>query len=109
MPSGRRTDTPTPLRTSVTVVIAAPPPRARAVNPQPDRRAGAHQGHDRRDPRAQPGVGGRAVRDARTRLPQARDLALGEMHAVREPHVVAEPADVLEVLDRPHPEPLEAE
>ena len=34
---------------------------------------------------------------------------VGEVHAVREPDVVAEPAELLEVLDRPHAEPLEAE
>ena len=40
---------------------------------------------------------------------EARDLALVEVHAVREPHVVAQPAEPLEVLDRAHAEALEAE
>ena len=43
------------------------------------------------------------------RLAEARDLALVEVHAVREPDVVAEPAELLEVLDRPHAEELQAE
>ena len=43
------------------------------------------------------------------RLAEARDLALGQVHAVREPDVVAEPAELLEVLDRPHAEQLQAE
>ena len=38
------------------------------------------------------------------RLAEARDLAVGEVHAVREPDVVAEPPELLEVLDRPHAE-----
>ena len=49
------------------------------------------------------------MRDAGPRLAEARDLAVGQVHAVREPDVVAEPAEVLEVLDRPHAEALEAE
>ena len=65
----------------------------RAVDAEPDRRARPQQRHHRRDPGAQPRVGGRAVGDARARLPEARDLVLVEVHAVREPDVVAEPAD----------------
>ena len=49
------------------------------------------------------------MRDARARLAEARDLALVEVHAVREPDVVAEPAELLEVLDRAHAEALQAE
>ena len=49
------------------------------------------------------------MRDAGPRLAEPRDLAVGEVHAVREPDVVAEPAELLEVLDRPHAELLEAE
>ena len=49
------------------------------------------------------------MRDAGARLAEPRDLGVGEVHAVREPDVVAEPAELLEVLDRPHAEQLQAE
>ena len=49
------------------------------------------------------------MRDAGAGLAEARDLALVEVHAVREPDVVAEPAELLEVLDRAHAEALAAE
>ena len=41
--------------------------------------------------------------------PKRATSRVGEMHAVREPDVVAEPAELLQVLDRPHAEELEAE
>ena len=125
--SARRAACPAPAPRRA--VIAAGPPRSRATSsawrssppsspasldaapstPRPDRRARAHQRHDRRDPRAQPRVRRRAVRDAGPGLAEPRDLALGQVHAVREPDVVAEPPELLEVLDRPHAELLEAE
>ena len=49
------------------------------------------------------------MRDAGPGLAEPRDLAVGEVHAVREPDVVAEPPELLQVLDRPHAELLEAE
>ena len=42
-------------------------------------------------------------------LAEAAHLALVEVDAVGEPDVVAEPAELLEVLDRAHAEQLEAE
>ena len=80
-----------------------------AVDAEPDRRAGRGERGHRRDAGAEPGVGGRAVRDAGAGLAEAADLALVEVDAVGEPDVVAQPADLLEVLDRPHAEQLEAE
>ena len=50
------------------------------------------------------------MRDARCRVAPKRAISrVVEVHAVREPDVVAEPAELLEVLDRPHAEQLEAE
>jgi hypothetical protein len=49
------------------------------------------------------------VRDARSRRAEARHLARVEVHAMREPHVVAEPAELLQVLDGAHAEALQAE
>ena len=42
----------------------------------------------------------RAVRDARAGSAEALDVLVGEMHAVRAPDVVGEPAQPVEVLDR---------
>ena len=80
-----------------------------AVDPESDRRAGGQERGHVRDPGAEPAVGGRAVRDAGAGRAHARRLGLVEMDAVGEPHVVAEPADAVEVLQRPHAELLEAE
>ena len=41
--------------------------------------------------------------------PIRADLGAVEVHAVGEPHVVAQPAEVVEVLQRAHAEALEAE
>jgi hypothetical protein len=41
------------------------------------------------------------MRDARAGLREARDVAVVEMDAVRAPDVAVEPAELLEVLDRP--------
>ena len=49
------------------------------------------------------------MRDAGARRAHPADLALVEMHAVREPDVVAQPAEVVEQLERAHAEALEAE
>ena len=80
-----------------------------AVDPEPDRRAAADQRRDGSDPRAEPRVGARAVRDARARLAEAAHLRVVQVHAVREPDVVAEPAEPLQVLDRAAAEQLDAE
>ena len=80
-----------------------------AVDAEADRRAGRRERRHRRDAGAEARVRGRAVRDAGAGLAEPAHLALVEVHAVGEPDVVAEPADLLEVLDRPHAEQLEAE
>ena len=49
------------------------------------------------------------MRDAGAGRAHPPRLAVVEVHAVREPDVVAEPAEVVEVLERPHAEALEAE
>ena len=74
--------------------------RGGAVDAEPDPRAGVEQGAHRRDARAETQVRGRAVRDTRARRREPRDLAVGEVDAVGAPHVVREPAEPLEVLDR---------
>ena len=48
--------------------------RRRAVDPEPDAGSGVDQLPDGRDAGAEPEVRRRAVRDARPRLPEARDL-----------------------------------
>ena len=83
--------------------------RGGAVDAEPDGRARGEQRRDGRDARAQPAVGGRAVRDAGAGRAHPLRLAAVEVHAVREPDVVAEPAQAVEVLERPLPEALEAE
>ena len=60
-------------------------------------------------PGAEPPVRGRAVRDARAGVAHPLRLAGVEVDAVREPDVVAEPAELLDVLERPHAEALHAE
>ena len=49
------------------------------------------------------------MRHAGARRAEARDLVRAQMDAVREPDVVAQPAEVLEVLHGAHAEALEAE
>ena len=80
-----------------------------AVDPEADRRARRRERRHRRDAGAEPRVRGRAVRHAGAGLAEPPHLALVQVHAVGEPDVVAEPADLLEVLDRAHAEQLEAE
>ena len=65
----------------------------RAVDAEPDRGAGVHQVLHPRDARAQPGVRRRAVRDAGAGGAEPGDRAVGEVDAVRQPDVVAEPAE----------------
>ncbi len=77
--------------------------RGRAVDAEPDANARVEQLAHRRDPRAEPQVRGRTVRDARACLAEARDVPLVEVDAVRAPDVAVEPAELLEVLDRPAP------
>ena len=60
------------------------------------------------DARGEARVRRRAVRDARAGGGISLDRGLVEVHAVRHPHVAAEPADRLEVLRGRHAEPLEA-
>ena len=81
----------------------------RAVDAEAHGRAGGGERGHRRDAGAETGVRARAVGDAGAGLAELRDLALVEVDAVGEPDVVAEPADLLEVLDRPDAEQLEAE
>ena len=78
-----------------------------AVDPEADGRAGAREVDHGRDARAQARVGARAVRHAGARRAEARDLLGAQVHAVREPHVVAQPAEVLEVLHGAHAEALD--
>ena len=80
-----------------------------AVDAQADRRAFAHQRGDGGDAGAEPGVGAGAVRDPGAGLAEAAHLGVVEVHAVREPHVVAQPAELFEVLDRAAAEQLQAE
>ena len=75
--------------------------RGGAVDAEPDGRARGEQRRDGRDARAQPAVGGRAVRDAGAGRAHPLRLAAVEVDAVREPDVVAEPAQAVEVLERP--------
>ena len=49
------------------------------------------------------------MRDAGAGRAHPLRLRAVQVHAVREPDVVAEPAERLDVLDRPHAEALEAE
>ena len=78
----------------------APLVRRGAVHAQPDANAGIDERSYRRDAGTQAQVRGRAVRDARTRFREASDLAVGEVDAMRAPHVVGEPAETFEVLHR---------
>src|SRR5690606_5981332 len=72
----------------------------RAVHAQARRDPGGEQLGGAADARAQPGVGGGAVRDAGAGVGDARDGGVGEVHRVREPHVLAQPAELLGVLHR---------
>ena len=76
----------------------APLVRGRAVDAQADARAGVEQGPHRGDAGAEAQVRRRAVGDARPGLREARHLPVGEVHAVRAPDVVREPAEPFEVL-----------
>src|SRR5262249_17961055 len=77
-----------------------------AVNTEADSGTALDQAGNRCDPRAQPCIRVGAVGDPGSGGPEAADLGIVEMHAVGEPHVVAEPAELVEVLDRAHAEPL---
>jgi hypothetical protein len=81
----------------------------RAVHPEADRRARVQQGPDRRDAGTQPPVRGGAVGHAGPGGREPPDRLVGQVHAVGQPHVRAEPAQVLGVLRRGPPVGLPAE
>jgi hypothetical protein len=78
----------------------APLVRRGAVDAEPDADSRVEQRPHGSDAGAEAQIRGGAVRDARARLGKACDLRLREVDAVRAPHVVAEPAEPVEVLDR---------
>jgi hypothetical protein len=81
----------------------------RAVDPEADRDAGVEQLPGRRGARAEAAVGGRAVGDAGRGRREAINRLGTEVNAVRHPHVLPEPAELLDVLRRGAAEPLAAE
>ena len=83
--------------------------RGGAVDAEADRRARREQLRHGRDAGPEPPVRGRAVRDAGAGVAHPLRLARVEVDAVREPDVLAEPAELLDVLERAHAEALEAE
>ena len=82
--------------------------RGRAVDAQPDRNRSVEERPHRGDARAEPQVRARAVRHTGRGLAEAPHVAVGEMNAVRAPDIAVEPAEPLEVLDRPAVVQLEA-
>ena len=89
---------------------ASSPPSCDAAPSAPSpTHPGAHQVGHRRDAGAQPGVGARAVRHAGAGGREAVDLVAGEVDADGQPDVGADPAEAVEVLDRPHAVALQAE
>src|SRR5829696_953576 len=74
--------------------------RGRAVDAESHPNARVEQAAHRRNTGSEPQVRGGAVRDARARFREPRDVAVVEVDAVRAPDVSVEPAELLEVLDR---------
>ena len=83
-----------------------PPRSTRRRRRRGRRHAGADQPGDRCDAGAEPRVGARAVGDAGSGRAEAGDLGVVQVHAVGQPHVVAEPAELVEVVDGAHAEVL---
>ena len=80
---------------------------AEPSTPRPDLHAGRHVFLDRRDARAEPHVGAGAVRRAAAGRGEFPDLVVVDMDGVREPDVLAQPAQRLHPVDRPQLEALE--
>src|SRR5919197_3741339 len=72
--------------------------RGRAVDAEADAHARVAQGPHPGEARSQPEVRGRAVGDPRAGCDEGGDVVVVEVHAVRAPHVLGEPAEPLEVL-----------
>ena len=83
--------------------------RSGAVDAEADPDARVEQPAHRRDPRAEPEVRARAVRDAGAGGGETADLGVGEVDAMGAPDVLGQPAELLEVLDGRAAEPLAAE
>ena len=79
------------------------------VDAQPDRRAAREQLGDWGDARTESAVRARAVSDRGAGGRELRDIARRQVNAVRKPDVVAEPAHLLDVVDRTAAELLLAE
>lgn len=75
-----------------------------AVHPQADVRAPVEHLGDAGDPGAEAAVGAGAVRRTRTGLGEDVDVTVAQMDGVGEPHVRAEPAELLHVVDRALPD-----
>ena len=86
----------------------APFVRRAAVDSEPDPHMCIEHGPHGRYARAEPQVGGGAVRDADSRPAERRHVGVRQVDAVRTPHVVGDPPDALEVLDRRAVEELAA-
>ncbi|MNS83044.1 hypothetical protein D3C72_1168140 [compost metagenome] len=80
-----------------------------AVDGQAHRGAGFHELHGAADAAAQSHVRAGAVGDARPGAAEQRHLGVVEVDAVGEPHVRAQPVQVLEQLQGAHAEGLQAE